>query len=54
MDFGLKIIAWYDRSIRLWTAIYQDQNNDQVGNAGYGPTKKQAVEDVKYQASLKI
>ncbi len=52
MDFGLKIIAWYDRSLRLWTALFHDSNDDQVGVAGYGMSKKEAVADLQYKRSL--
>lgn len=52
MDFGLKIVVWYDRNIKLWTAIYQDSSDNQVGNAGYGPSKKEAIGDLAYQKSL--
>lgn len=52
MNFGLKILAWYDRSLKLWTAVYQDADSYQVGVAGYGMTKQEAVGDVKYQNSL--
>ena len=49
-----KIIAWYDREIRLWTAIYADEQGYQQGSAGYGTTKRAAVEDVKYQADIAV
>ena len=49
MNFGRKIIVWYDRTIRLWTAVYQDADSYQIGNAGYGISKKEAVSDVAYQ-----
>lgn len=49
-----KIILWYDRSIMLWTALYQDRDGNQVGNAGYGATKKDAISDVAYQNTLPV
>jgi hypothetical protein len=49
-----KIIVWYDRNIRFWTAIYQDDIGNQIGNAGYGMSKAYAIEDVKYQAGLTV
>jgi len=54
MDFELKIIAWYDRSLRLWAAVYHNSNNDQIGVAGYGTTKQQATDDLKYQNPVHI
>lgn len=49
-----KTIVWYDRSIRIWTAVYQDMYANQVGNAGYGSTKKEAISDVAYQNTLPV
>lgn len=48
----MKAIVWYDRSIRLWTAIYVDENEFQVGNAGYGTSKAEALSDVEYQSKI--
>ena len=47
MDFGLKIVVWYDRHTRLWTAIHHDAEGYQVGDAGYGSSKKSAINDLK-------
>jgi hypothetical protein len=49
MDFGLKVIVWYDRKLRLWCATYRDSMDNQVGDAGYGPTKPLALDDLKGQ-----
>lgn len=43
---GKKIVVFYDRRIRLWTAYWVDEQGYQVSNAGYGPTKRLALEDV--------
>lgn len=51
-DFGPKILVWYDRSLRLWTAIRQDRAGNQIGSAGYGTSKQEAIEDVEYQARI--
>ena len=47
MDFGLKIVVWYDRHTRLWTAIHHDAEGYQVGDVGYGSSKKSAINDLK-------
>lgn len=52
VDFGLKIVTWYDRSLRLWAAVYHDSNNNQIGIAGHGTTKQQAIDDLEYQKSI--
>jgi len=49
MDFGRKIITWYDRTLRLWTAVYQDSIGNQLGNTGYGPSKQESISDLSYQ-----
>jgi len=49
MDFGKKIITWYDRSLKLWTAVFQDCDSYQIGVAGYGVNKSEAIVDLKYQ-----
>jgi hypothetical protein len=49
MNFGRKIIAWYDRSLRLWTAVYQNSDCNQIGVAGYGSSKQEAISDLAYQ-----
>lgn len=46
MNFGLKTVVWYDHSIKLWTAVRQDCNGYQIGDAGYGATKKLAISDL--------
>jgi len=47
-----KIDCWYDENIKLWCAVSHDDRGIQVGVAGFGPTKQDAIEDVKYQNSL--
>jgi hypothetical protein len=49
MDFGRKLIVWHDRSTKLWTAVYQNSLGDQLGNAGFGSSKKDAIADLEYQ-----
>lgn len=41
-------LCWYDRSLRLWTCIMKDINENQVGKAGYGVTKDESIEDCLY------
>ena len=52
MTLPPKIIVWYDNEIKLYTAIYHDVDGYQIGNAGYGVTKTDAIDDVKYQNRL--
>lgn len=52
MNFGKKIITWYDRSLQLWTATYQNDTGDQLGAAGYASTKQGAIGDLVYQNSI--
>lgn len=47
--FGPKILVWYDRSVKSWVATYRDEVSNQVGHCGYGNTKQEAIDDVKYQ-----
>jgi hypothetical protein len=49
MDFGIKIVTWYDRSLKLWTAVFHDSDSYQIGVAGYGTTKSEAIKDLNYQ-----
>lgn len=42
-------IVWYDRKLRLWCAAYQDSLGNQVGDAGYGPTRALAISDLEGQ-----
>lgn len=39
----MTIDVWYDRHIRLWTAIRKDDASNQVGIAGYGTSKDLAI-----------
>lgn len=54
MNFGIKTIVWYDRSIRLWTAVRQDSEGNQIGYAGYGTSKREAMLDVRAQSNDSI
>jgi hypothetical protein len=38
-------VVFYDRHIRLWTAYKLDAEGNQIGLAGYGPTKESAIRD---------
>lgn len=40
---------FYDRSLRLWTLLWKDQNNDQVGEAEY----YNSLTEVQYWAKKK-
>jgi hypothetical protein len=40
------IEVWYDRSLRLWTAIKVNDMGYQISDAAYSPTKDGAIEDV--------
>ena len=42
----MSLVVFYDRHIRLWTAYKVDDDGCQVSNAGYGPTKKDAINDI--------
>jgi hypothetical protein len=42
----IKVIVFYDRKIKLWTAYMVDDCGNQIGSAGYGPTKKLAILDI--------
>jgi hypothetical protein len=52
MNLPAKIIVFYSRSLRLWIAHYSDDLGNQIGSAGYGPSKREAIEDAKYQARI--
>ncbi len=41
------IEVWFDRSIRLWTAVIVDNDGYQMADAAYNVTKAGAIEDVK-------
>lgn len=45
-------LYWYDRSLRLWTCIKEDSEGNQIGNAGYGVTKDESIEDCVYQGNI--
>lgn len=40
-----KIIAFYDRSLRLWTAYSVDADGNQCSKTGYGTSKALAIAD---------
>lgn len=48
----LHIVSWYDRSIKLYTAVLHDRKSNQIGDAGYGPTNGSARLDVKDQLPI--
>lgn len=35
---------WYDRHLRLWTLLWKDEEDNQVGQAEYFRTKQVALE----------
>jgi hypothetical protein len=39
--------TFYDRSLKLWTAMLKDTEGNQVGVAGYGKTKFAAKRDAE-------
>ena len=41
--------TFYDKTIKLWTSVHLDGSGNQVGVAGYGPSKAKAEDDWKYQ-----
>jgi hypothetical protein len=54
MNFGLKTVVWWCKEYRMYCAVHQDENDNQVGSAGYGMTKSSAIADLQYQQSIKI
>lgn len=52
MPLPTKIIVFYSRSLRLWIAYYADDIGNQIGSAGYGTTKQQAMTDAIYQTRI--
>ena len=45
-----EIDAWYDRSLRLWTCLWLDEEDNQVGTAQYAVSraeKEDLVERMK-------
>lgn len=40
----MKNILWYDRSLKLWTLIWVDEEENQVGQAEYFPRKQEALD----------
>lgn len=48
-----EFVTYYDLASRSWLAYKVDAERNQVGNCGYGNSKKDAIEDCKYQATLK-
>ena len=47
MNFGRKIITRYDRDLKLWVAVFQNADCDQLGHAGYGTDKYSAIDDLR-------
>ena len=52
MNFGNRIIVWYDRKENQWTAVYKNTYDEQVGKSGHGESKSAAIADVKYKAAF--
>lgn len=52
MKLPSAILTWYDQHLKLWCAAYHDEIGNQIGSAGFGPSKRAALEDLKYQATL--
>ncbi len=46
---GLRIDSFYTRPMGLWIALYKDSAGYQYGDAGYGPTRQDAINDLRYQ-----
>jgi hypothetical protein len=45
-----KVDAWLDSdSVKVWIAVFRDENGKQVGYSGMGSTKSKAVTDLHYQ-----
>ena len=44
---------WYDRSLRLWTLLWKDEEDNQVGLAEYFSNKQGAFDwMVRYQSGV--
>lgn len=39
---------WYNADEELWTAQFRDDSGNQLGNAGFGNTQSDAVNDLFY------
>jgi len=48
MESMFHIDSFYDRNIRLWTAIVKDQDGNQIGDAQYGSREDFVILDAKY------
>lgn len=35
---------WYDRALKLWTLLWKDEENNQIGHAAYFLSKKSAAD----------
>ena len=42
----MKKEAYYSREWKCWVAVLKDQNGNQIGDAGTGPTKAKALADL--------
>ena len=42
-----RIDSFYDRSLRLWTALIKDADGNQVGEAEYSPREDTAVTNAR-------
>lgn len=40
--------TFYDRHLRLWTAMLKDAEGNQICVAGHGPTQELAIDDINY------
>lgn len=47
----MTVETFYDRSLRLWTALLLDECGRQIGSAGYGVTREIAVADLEWLPS---
>jgi hypothetical protein len=43
----MKYELFYDRSLRLWTLLWQDAEGNQIGDAEYFGTKPEALDWIK-------
>ena len=42
----VKIDYWWDRSIRLWTIVARDADDNQIGDATYEPRRSEMLDEV--------
>lgn len=46
------IEAWYDPSIRVWTATFNSSQGYQVGDCVHGTSRKEVEDAIKYAFSI--